>query len=179
MPTLKKKPKPDVVYVSAMPDDIGLIVKQMRQAGVTQPIVGGDGYDTPLLLQVAGAAADNTYFTTHAFLDDAHGTPAVQQFIADYKAEYGAAPDTAFAALGYDAVMLIATAIERADSAKQKAIPEALEATVDFAGVTGSISFGPLAHIPAKEVTVVRVAGTTLTLAAVIRPQRVPPPEDQ
>ena len=47
--------KPDVLYVAAMPDDIGLVVKQMRQAGVTQPIVGGDGYDTPLLIQVGGS----------------------------------------------------------------------------------------------------------------------------
>ena len=78
--------------MSAGPDDIGRLVKQLRQAGITQPIVGGDGYDTPLLLQVAGAAADNTYFTTHAFLDPAQGTPAVQQFIADYQAEYGAPP---------------------------------------------------------------------------------------
>ena len=167
---------PDMLYVSAGPDDIGRLVKQLRQAGITQPIVGGDGYDTPLLLQVAGAAADNTYFTTHAFLDPAQGTPAVQQFIADYQAEYGTPPDTAFAALGYDAVMLIAHAIERADSAKQKALPEALEATANFVGVTGSITFGPLAHLPDKEVTVVKVNGTTLTLAAVIRPQKVPLP---
>ena len=100
----------------------------------------------------------------------------MQQFIADYEVEYGAPPDTAFAALGYDAVMLIANAIERADSAKQKAIPEALESTDGFTGVTGSISFGPLAHIPEKDVTVVKVDGTTLTLAAVIRPQKVPLP---
>ena len=113
---------PDMLYISAGPDDIGRLVKQLREAGIHAPIVGGDGYDTPLLLQVAGAAADNTYFTTHAFLDATQGTPAVRQFIADYQAEYGAPPDTAFAALGYDAVMLIANAIERADSAKQKAI---------------------------------------------------------
>jgi ABC-type branched-subunit amino acid transport system substrate-binding protein len=72
--------------------------------------------------------------------------------------------------------MLIAHAIERAESAKQKTLPEALEATTDFVGVTGSISFGPSAHLPEKEVTVVKVTGTTLTLAAVIRPQKVPPP---
>jgi branched-chain amino acid transport system substrate-binding protein len=171
LPTL-----PDMLYVSAGPDDIGRLVKQLRAAGIHQPIVGGDGYDTPLLLDIAGAAADNTYFTTHAFLDATQGTPAVQQFIADYEVEYGTPPDTAFAALGYDAVMLLANAIEHADSAKQKAIPEALESTDGFAGVTGSISFGPFAHIPEKEVTVVKVDGTTLTLAAVIRPQKVPLP---
>ena len=72
--------------------------------------------------------------------------------------------------------MLIAHAIERADSAKQKALADALEATAGFAGVTGSITFGPGAHLPDKEVTVVKVAGTTLTLAAVVRPEKVPLP---
>ena len=57
-----------MLYVSAQPDDIGLVVKQMRQAGLTQPIVGGDGYDTPLLLQVGGHAANNVYFSTHAYM---------------------------------------------------------------------------------------------------------------
>ena len=61
-------PMPDVLYVSAMPDEIGLIVKQMRQAGVTQPIVGGDGYDTPLLIQVGGEASNDVYFSTHAYM---------------------------------------------------------------------------------------------------------------
>ena len=60
--------KPDVLYVAAMPDDIGLVVKQMRQAGVTQPIVGGDGYDTPLLIQVGGAASNDVYYSTHAYM---------------------------------------------------------------------------------------------------------------
>src|SRR5258706_583884 len=74
--------KPDVVYVSAMPDEIGLIVKQMRQAGVTQPIVGGDGYDTPLLVQVGGKAADDVYFSTHAYMAT-DSTPAIQKFYKD------------------------------------------------------------------------------------------------
>ncbi len=70
--------KPDVVYVSAMPDDIGLVVKQMRQAGVMQPIVGGDGYDTPLLLSVGGNAANDVYYSTHAFMSQ-DSTPAVAE----------------------------------------------------------------------------------------------------
>ena len=168
---------PDMLYVSSGPDDIGRIIKQLRAAGLAQPIVGGDGYDTPLLLQVAGAAADNTYFTTHAFLDPQRGNAGPAPVHRGLHDRVRRSPDTAFAALGYDAVMLIANAIERAGSAKQKAIPEALEATDDFPAVTGSISFGPGEHIPDKDVTVVKIVGTTPTLAAVIRPQKVPAPE--
>ena len=72
--------KPDVLYVSAQPDDIGLVVKQMRQAGVTQPIVGGDGYDTPLLLSVGGKAANNVYFSTHAYMAE-DSTPADREVL--------------------------------------------------------------------------------------------------
>ncbi len=84
-----------------MPDDIGLVVKQMRQAGVTQPIVGGDGYDTPLLLQVGGKAANDVYFSTHAFMAE-DSTPQIAKFYTTYKAAYNTPPENAFAALGYD-----------------------------------------------------------------------------
>jgi len=158
-----------MLYISAGPDDIGRLVEQMRKAGIDQPIFGGDGYDTPLLVETAGVAAHDTYFTTHAFLDPSQAPPVVQQFIADYETEYGVPPETAFAALAYDAVMLIASAIERADSAKQKDIAGALERTGDFPGVTGSINFAPAVHIPDKEVTIVHIVGDERTLAAIIQ----------
>lgn len=167
---------PDVLYVSAGPDDIGRLVKQLRDAGIDSPIVGGDGYDTPLLLEQAGPAADEVYFTTHAFLDRATASPRQRRFIAAYRAKYGVAPESAFAALGYDAVMLVADAIKRAGTARRKAIPAALEATRRFRAVTGAISFGPGRHIPDKEVTIVKADGGQLTLAAVLQPQEVPAP---
>jgi len=61
----------------------------MREAGLDQSIFGGDGYDTPLLLETAGAAAHDTYFTTHVFLDPSQSPTLVQRFIADYEPEYG------------------------------------------------------------------------------------------
>jgi branched-chain amino acid transport system substrate-binding protein len=93
-------PKPDFYYVAAMPYNIGPIVKQFRDAGIDGPIVGGDGYDTPDLLTVAGAAADNVYFTTHALMDATGGTDGIKKFMAAYKTEYQHDPENAFAALG-------------------------------------------------------------------------------
>ena len=75
--------KPDVPYIAAMPDDIGLVVKQMRQAGVTQPIVGGDGYDTPLLLSVGGKAANDVYYSTHAFMAPTGSTATIAKFYTE------------------------------------------------------------------------------------------------
>jgi branched-chain amino acid transport system substrate-binding protein len=57
--------KPDFLFISAQPSDVGLIVRQVRQSGIDLPIVGGDGYDTPLLTEVAGKASNNVFFTTH------------------------------------------------------------------------------------------------------------------
>ncbi|MEJ2666115.1 MAG: ABC transporter substrate-binding protein, partial [Deinococcales bacterium] len=118
--------QPDFLYISAMPDDIGTIVKQVRQAGIDLPIIGGDGYDTPLLVKVAGPASNNVYYTTHALMT-MDSTPAVQKFMKAYKAEYGKDPENAFAALGYDAVHLIAHAIEQAGSTDPTKIRDALQ----------------------------------------------------
>ena len=130
----------------------------------------------PCFLDVAGAAANDVYFTTHALFDPAQATPRQKQFIQDYQAKFGTPPESSFAGLGYDAVNLLAAAIELVGSAKQKAIPDALEATQDFPGVTGDISFAPGVHIPEKQVTVVHVKDGVLTLAAILAPQEVPPP---
>jgi branched-chain amino acid transport system substrate-binding protein len=167
--------KPDVVYVSAMPDEIGLIVKQMRQAGVTQPIVGGDGYDTPLLVQVGGKAADDVYFSTHAYMAT-DSTPAIQKFYKDYKAAYGTDPENAFAALGYDTVGLVADAIKRAGADDPKAIRDAIAATSGYAGVTGTISYPNGVRVPAKTVTMIAVKDEKLHLGGEVTPSWIAAP---
>jgi branched-chain amino acid transport system substrate-binding protein len=167
--------KPDVVYVSAMPDDIGLIVKQMRQAGITQPIVGGDGYDTPLLTQVGGKASNDVYYSTHAYMAP-DSTPGIQKFYKDYKAAYGMDPENAFAALGYDTLGLIADAIGRAGSTDPAKIRDAIAATDGFAGITGSITFPKDVRVPAKTVTMIGVKDEKLFLAGEVKPTYIAAP---
>ena len=169
-------PQPDFYYVAAMPYNIGPLVKQFRDAGITGPIVGGDGYDTPDLIKVAGAAADNVFFTTHALMDATGGTDGIKKFITDYKAEYGNDPENAFAALGYDTVYLMADAIKRAGSTDSAAVKTAIEATKDFKGITGSITFSADSHVPQKGVTVISVKGGKFTLGAEVVPEKVPAP---
>jgi len=167
---------PDIIFISAGPDDVGVIVKQFRDAGMDKPIVGGDGYDTPLLVEIAGPGAENTYFTTHSLMDADLGTDAVKKFITAYQAEYNTPPENAFAGLGYDTVKLLADAIKRAGSDDPKAILEALKSTKDFPGITGSITFPPGSRIPQKGVTMILVKGGKFTLAAEIVPEKVPAP---
>ena len=167
---------PDVLFISSGPDDIGTIVKQFRDAGIDKPIFGGDGYDTPLLVQIAGKGAENTYFTTHSLMDATLGSDAVKKFIAAYQAEFKTPPENAFAGLGYDTVKLIADAIKRAGSADPKAIREALAQTKDLPGITGAITYQPGSQIPQKGVTVILVKDGVFTLAAEVVPQKVPAP---
>jgi branched-chain amino acid transport system substrate-binding protein len=167
---------PDMLYIASGPDDVGTIVKQFRDAGIDKPIVGGDGYDTPLLVQIAGKGAENTYFTTHSLMDAQLGTDAVKKFISAYQAEFKNPPENAFAGLGYDAVKLVADAIKRAGSADPKAIRDALQNTKDLPGVTGTITFQPGSRIPQKGVTIILVKDGKFTLAAEVVPQKVPKP---
>jgi branched-chain amino acid transport system substrate-binding protein len=169
-------PKPDFYYVSAMPYNIGPIVKQFRDAGIDGPIVGGDGYDTPDLLTVAGDSANNVFFTTHALMDATGGTDGIKKFIAAYKTAYGHDPENAFAALGYDTVYLLADAVKRANGTDSAAVKKALEETKDFKGITGSVTFGPDIHVPQKGVTMIAVKDGKFTLGAEVVPEKVPAP---
>lgn len=168
--------KPDFYYISAMPDDIGTTVKQFRESGIDGPIVGGDGYDTPLLLEVAGDAANDVYFTTHALMDADNGSPAVKEFMAAYKAEYGHDPENAFAALGYDTMELIVDAVKRAGSSDGHAIAKSIESTQNFPGVAGELNYSATEHVPRKGVTMIAVEGGKFTLGGELVPEKVPAP---
>jgi branched-chain amino acid transport system substrate-binding protein len=146
---------PDVLFFSALPSEAGRLVRQFRAAGLTQPILSGDGFDTPLVGRVAGTLADDIYYSTHVALDS--GAPRVRRFVAAYRKRYRRLPENAFAALGYDTMRLIADAVRRARSTEPRAIRDALAATRGFAMVTGTISYAGGRRIPRKPVTIVRV----------------------
>ena len=123
-----------MLYVAAMPDDIGLVVKQMRQAGVTQPIVGGDGYDTPLLLSVGGKAANDVYYLDPRLSWPKTARRRSRNSTRTTRRPTAREPENAFAALGYDTVGLIADAIKRAGSDDPAKIRDALAATQGYPG---------------------------------------------
>ncbi|WP_157928913.1 ABC transporter substrate-binding protein [Pararhizobium haloflavum] len=149
-------PAPDAVFVSAIPSEAGLSVKQIREQGITMPIISGDGFDTDLVATVPGPEmADDVYFSTHTYRAD--DREEVQTFIADYQEEYGIEPENAFAPLGYDAMMLVADAIERAGSVEPAAIRDALAETNGFKAVTGEISYTRDSMVPPKPVSIISV----------------------
>lgn len=137
----------DLIYIPGYYTETGLIIKQARELGITAPIMGGDGYHSETLMELAGKEnATDIYFTTHFSLEDED--PKVQTFIQNFEAKFGNKPDT-FSALGYDAASLLVDAIERAGSTDRDAIQKALAETKDFAGITGTFSIDEQ-HNPTK-----------------------------
>lgn len=136
--TKVNRAKPDVIFLPGYYSEVGLILKQARQMGMTMPILGGDGWDSPKLQELAGPQGiKNNYISSHFSPDDSD--PRVQKFVKDYMKRYNEKPG-AMAALGYDAILVIADALKRAGSADSASLQKALATTVGFEGVTGAIT---------------------------------------
>jgi branched-chain amino acid transport system substrate-binding protein len=134
-----KGKKPDVIFLPGYYNEVALIVRQARQMGVKQPILGGDGWESEDLVKVAGKEPlENTYFSNHYAPDTKEG--AAVGFIERYKARYNGELPSAMAALGFDAFNVMMDAIKRAGKLDREAIKIALASTKDFQGVTGKIT---------------------------------------
>jgi branched-chain amino acid transport system substrate-binding protein len=139
--TSLKAANPEVVFVPGYYPEVGIILKQARQLGLTVPFIGCEAWDSPTLLQVAGKAADGCYFSNQFSAGDP--SSVVQEFDRIYREKFGNLPDN-FAALGYDAAKVVLAAIKRADSTDPVAIREAIAQTKDFPGVSGNITIDAL-----------------------------------
>jgi branched-chain amino acid transport system substrate-binding protein len=128
----------DAIYAPGYFGDAALLAKQAREQGFQGYIMGGDAWEAPELIDIGGAAAEGLVLSTH-YHPDAALSPTSAQFVKDFEAEYGERP-SAFAALGYDAYMLVIDAINRANSLEPGKIREAMAATKDYQAVTGKIT---------------------------------------
>ena len=127
--------KPDAIAATGYYTEAALICRQARELGLHVPLFGGDGWEAPQLMELGGRAVEGTYYSTHYSADSP--APEVREFVRKFRARYkGATPD-GVAALGYDAMMLMADAIRRAGSTEGAKLRAALAATKDFPGVTG------------------------------------------
>lgn len=142
----------DVLYVPGYYSESGLIIKQARDAGISQTILGPDGMDSPKLAELAGEEnLNDVYFTTAYTTVDA--SEELTSFIEAYKAEYNEEPDM-FSVLAYDATNLGLQALEEAQETGE-ALNEAIK-NIEFTGLTGSFTFDE-EHTPLKKVLVVEL----------------------
>ena len=129
--------EPDVVFIPGYYTDAGNIALQARKLGLTVPLLGGDGWDSVKLGEIAGEAMDGCFYSNHYSQDDP--APRVQEFIKKYTELHQQTPD-ALAALGYDTARVVFEAIQRAGSTDGPVVAAELAKTKDFDGVTGKIS---------------------------------------
>ncbi|HYE11699.1 MAG TPA: ABC transporter substrate-binding protein [Patescibacteria group bacterium] len=165
--TNMKAKSPDVLYVPGYYEEVGLIVKQARELGLDVTVLGGDGFDSPKLLEIAGAAALNkVYYTNHySSMDNA---PDVVKFKEAFNAKYSKDAD-AFNALGYDLAYFLADALERAGVADSVKLKDALASTNGFKGITGTLSIDEF-HNPVKAVTILQVVDGKPTFLKKLEP---------
>jgi len=137
-----KSKNPDVIFAPSSATTAPLIIKQARALGITCPIMGGDTWENPAVIEVAGKDAEGIVLSTF-FDENDPATEEAKKFVEGYKKELGDSEPIipAVAALGYDAYLLVLDAIERAGSTDGTAIRDAIAATKDFEGVTGVINF--------------------------------------
>lgn len=148
-----KSKKIDAIYAPGYYNELGLIIKQARQAGINVPIVGSDGMADPKLAQIAGDQnASKIYYTTPFSDDVAKDNPTAVKFMNKYKARYHQDAPT-FSALAYDSVYMIKTAIENEKSADSVKIAKGLANIKDFDGVTGKITMNKN-HDPEKPIAI-------------------------
>ncbi len=158
----------DVLYVPGYYEEAGLIIKQAREMGITQPILGADGFGDEKIIQLAGASnVTDVYYTGHfSILAPANDT--VQPFIDAYKEKFGTEPST-FNALAYDAMNMIKQAIIDQNSADSAAITKGLANLKDFEGVTGNITIDK-DHNPEKSVVIIKYTDGKESSAETINP---------
>nr|WP_042478713.1 ABC transporter substrate-binding protein [Bacillus ndiopicus] len=147
-----KGANPDFIFIPGYYEEVGLIVKQARELGITAPLMGADGWDSPTLIDLAGKdALNNTFITNHYSSEDPDET--IQKFVKAFETKYNQAPN-AFHALGYDTVYYLKDAIERAgDNVTGETIKNMLAETKDLSLVTGKFTVDEK-HNPVKSATV-------------------------
>jgi branched-chain amino acid transport system substrate-binding protein len=128
---------PNVIFIPGYYTDVGNIAIQARKLGIKVPLLGGDGWDSAKLGEIAGESINGSFYSNHYSHQDPD--PRVQEFIKKYKERFGGVPD-GLAALGYDAARIVCQAIGKAGSVKGADIASELAKTKDFGGVTGKIS---------------------------------------
>ncbi len=157
---------PQAIFIPGYYTEVGLIARQARRLGMTMPLLGGDGWDSPRLTDIGGEALNDTYFSNHYSVDDP--SPAIQNFVSQYRTKYGETPD-ALAALGFDSANILFDAIRRANSAESVKIRDAIAQTVDYPGVTGKITLDANRNA-VKPAVVLRVRDSKLEYVETITP---------
>jgi branched-chain amino acid transport system substrate-binding protein len=143
---------PDVIFIPTMQKEAALAAKQARDLGIKAKLMGGDGWGSPDLFDLAGPAIEGSYFVNIAALED----PAIQDFLKEYRAKYNQDPVLPNPVLAYDAVLWLVDAIKRAGTTDGEKLKTAMEQTKNLQVLTGKLSIDPKTHNPLNKPAVIQ-----------------------
>lgn len=158
----------DAFFIPGYYQEIALIALQARQLGFYEPIIAGDGAAVPETIEIGGESVDELYFTTHYHPDSPAITDNAKIFIDKYTEKYGKAPGN-FAALGFDAYLVMRDALIRAGNITPEDIAKMIRSTTDFPAVTGLISINDNGDA-IKSVSVVKIENGEFKYSTTINP---------
>ncbi len=134
-----KATNPEAIYVPGYYEEVSKIIKQARELGINVPMLGADGWESPKLAEIAGAKALKDCYYVSAFSAD-DKDPSVQAFIKSFKEKFKSEPDI-FSMQGYNAGLILADSLKRANGGDGTALAKAIEATKDLPVASGKITF--------------------------------------
>lgn len=163
-----KDANPDVIIMPFLAKEVALAAKQARDLGITVPFIGGDGWPSPTLLDMAASAVEGSYFVDHTNVN----AEIVQEYRAAYEAEYGKDIQVN-AIMTHDAVLVLVAAIEKAGSADPVAIRDALETIDPVVGFTGNITLDPETHNPVgKSAVIMMIQDGEFVFFTIVEPMK-------
>ncbi|WML50418.1 ABC transporter substrate-binding protein [Neobacillus sp. PS3-34] len=163
-----KSSNPEFIFLPGYYEEVGLIVKQARELGIDVPIMGGDGWDSPKLVEIGGKEAlNNTFITNHYSSGDKD--KKVQDFVDAFKKKYNGKSPDAFSALGYDSAYFLADAIKRAGSGDPEKIKKAMAKTDGLSLVSGEVKLDKN-HDPIKSAVILEYKDGVQTFNSKVNP---------
>jgi branched-chain amino acid transport system substrate-binding protein len=163
-----KDAEPDVIIMPFLAKEAALAAKQARDLGISVPFIGGDGWPSPTLLEMAASAVEGCYFVDHTNVNAEN----VQGYRADYTERFGTDIQVN-AIMTHDAVLVLAAAIEKAGSTDPEAIRDALEEIDPVEGFTGDISIDPATHNPiGKSAVIMTIKDGAFEFYTIVEPMK-------
>jgi branched-chain amino acid transport system substrate-binding protein len=163
--TVIKAANPAFLYLPNYYGSVALQLKQAREMGLNVPAGGGDGWDSPDLVKIGGAAVEGGVFSTHFSKDDP--APKVQAFVKAYTAKYNEPPDS-MGALAYDAAGLLLDAFKTCGSIKGSDIRDAMKNTT-FSGISGAYKFDANRD-PIKAAVIIKIVNGQQSFLQTVNP---------
>ena len=166
--TFVKAAHPEILFLPGYYNDAGTTARQSRELGMTIPLLGGDGWESPTLISLGGKALEGSFYSNH--YDAGDPEPRIQDFVKRYKAKFGTEPDS-IAALAYDATMTLKIAMEKAANLDGATLRDALAGVHDYQAVTGEITFNSHRNPGTKAIVMLEIKDGKL----VVRDRVAPP----